>query len=424
MQLPNSGLTGTFGAGACGEFRALGAPGGNTTNTATAGGTTTKIMTTLNITRNLKGCRIRVVAGSGVGYDGTIDSVRLGTNSEIAVTPASSVAFDNTTQYQIFSGSLWAFIPGAGTIGFGVYDRATNAWTARSTAGVATFGTVGQLVSTGGAVSNSGAGFLTGAASSGASTTLTDSTKTLVTDAWKNYQIRITGGTGKGQIRAISSNTATAYTVSSAWTVIPDATSQYIIEGNDDYMYLLGNASVTLYRFSISANTWSTLSPSVARAGSAAAGCTCDWIDSVPDASWSNGLSESFHATGLVKQNGRYLLSFRGGATAMLDAYDIASNTWINALTYGQQQETFSTGSCSVDMDGIIYLQRDATGRIYRFDVAKWVLEPFTLNPVPQGAAVDGDKMFMTSYNDGGDDIKYLYSLGNTRSELTRWIVI
>ncbi len=35
MQMPNSGIAGTFGAGACGEFRALSVPGGLQTLTAT-----------------------------------------------------------------------------------------------------------------------------------------------------------------------------------------------------------------------------------------------------------------------------------------------------------------------------------------------------------------------------------------------------
>lgn len=62
LQLPNSGATGTFAAGACGEFRAISAPAGVTTLTATNGSTTT-INTNLTINRNLKGTRVRVVAG-------------------------------------------------------------------------------------------------------------------------------------------------------------------------------------------------------------------------------------------------------------------------------------------------------------------------------------------------------------------------
>lgn len=56
--------------------------------------------------------------------------------------------------------------------------------------------------------------------------------------------------------------------------------------------------------------------------------------------------------TVLVHQNGRYLYSFRGGASNVLDVYDIAANTWISGIAYGQQMETFTAGSCSVDLDG------------------------------------------------------------------------
>ena len=47
LQIPNSGIAGTFAAGACGEFRALSAPAGTFDKTATAG-TTTSITTNLN----------------------------------------------------------------------------------------------------------------------------------------------------------------------------------------------------------------------------------------------------------------------------------------------------------------------------------------------------------------------------------------
>jgi hypothetical protein len=70
-----------------------------------------------------------------------------------------------------------------------------------------------------------------GTASSGAATTLTDSTKTWTTNAWTNYQVVIVAGTGVGQTRTILSNTATALTVSTSWTTTPDATSQYEIRG-------------------------------------------------------------------------------------------------------------------------------------------------------------------------------------------------
>lgn len=428
IQLPNSGATGTFAAGACGEFRAISAPGGVTTMTATAG-TTTTLATNLTLTRDLAGVEIRAVAGAGVGYSGTIKSNTLGANAIITVDVASGVAFSATTQYQMFGGSLWFFNSGTVAVGFSVYDRATNVWTARSVAGIPTaWGTDAQLVSTPGRSSNNGLGFVNGTATAGAASTITlEPAKTFLLNQWANMQIRIISGTGIGQIRTISSNTAGAspvVTVSAAWTVQPDATSVYRIEGNDDHFYLLGNNAVTMYRYTISTNAWATLAPGAARAGAPGAGMSCDWIDGVQDAEWTNGAYANHYSTTIVHQNGRYLYSFRGAAGNVLDVYDIAANTWISGVAYGQQMEVFGAGSSTVDLDGFIHIQKDATGRIYRFDVAKNVLEPWVLNPVPQGTAVAGDKMFMTTFTEGGSKLNYLYTLGNTRSELTRWLVI
>ena len=166
-QLPSSGIAGTFAAGSCGEYRALGAMGGVFTQTATAG-TTTTLTTNDTIVRGLAGCRVRVVAGTGVGYEGTVSSNTLGANAVVTVTPASAVAFDATTQYQIYSGSLWFFNAGTTAVGFSVYDVATNAWTARSVTGLPTaWGTGAQLVSTMGSAKV----FASGTATAGASTT-------------------------------------------------------------------------------------------------------------------------------------------------------------------------------------------------------------------------------------------------------------
>lgn len=507
MQIPNSGIAGTFAAGSCGEFRAISAPAGVLTNTASAG-TTTTFTTALTIVRNLIGCRVRIVGGTGSGYEGTITNNTLGSNSIITVTPASGVAFSATTQYQIFAGSLWFMNAGTSAVGFSVYDRATNVWTARSVtnlptawgtdaqlvstpssssnstvavfSGVATGGTATTLVNTnasygvnalvrGRVVITSGAGagqwqwissntataitlegnwnlpvgktsvvnpdatsnyvinslaFQQGLVTSATTTTVVDSGKSWATNAWANYQVRIVYGTGAGQFRTILSNTSTTLTVSSAWTTTPDSTSIYRIEGNDDFMYLLGNAAVTLYKYVVSTNTWSTITPTAARAAAVGAGCTGDWIDGVPSSLWQSGTSPAHYSTTVFKQNGRYIYSFRGNAGNILDIYDIAANTWISGISYGNQMETLTTGSCSVDFYGKIYLQKDATGRIYIFDVDKNQLDPFNTNPVPQGAAVAGDKMFIGTLSENSQLVQYLYTLGNTRAELTRWLII
>lgn len=413
VALPASGLTGTFGAGACGEFRALGAMGGVFNQTVTAGGVAS-LTTNKTIVRNLAGMRIRTISGTGVGFDGTVLSNTIGANSVITTSGGS---FGSDTVFQLFSGSLW--ITTAGTIGFGVYDRATNVWTSRSVTGLPAWGTDAKLVSTIGSAKT----FATGTATAGGATTLTNGAKTWGTNMWANYQIRITAGTGVGQIRTISSNTGTVITVSAAWATNPDATSVYAIEGNGDFMYLLGNNAVTLYRYTVSTNTWATLTPTAARAAAMGAGGSANWIDSATG--WDNETAVP-HTVGstILKQNGRYIYSFRGGTSNALDVYDIAANTWISTLSYGNQAETFSTGTYSCDIDGFIYLQKEATGRFFRFDVAKHIIESLSTNVTPQGAVLVGNRMFILPFKDGGTEINFLYSVIHTSNILNRCLLV
>lgn len=64
---------------------------------------------------------------------------------------------------------------------------------------------------------------------SNSSTTLNDTTKSWTTNQWQNADVTITGGTGSGQTRNISSNTTTQLTITPSWSTTPDATSQYQI---------------------------------------------------------------------------------------------------------------------------------------------------------------------------------------------------
>jgi hypothetical protein len=81
-------------------------------------------------------------------------------------------------------------------------------------------------------------GFDAGTATSGAASTLTDSAKAWEVNRWANYHVRITWGTGIGQVRSIASNTATALTTRTPWTTAPDSTSVYVIQGDSDNLYL------------------------------------------------------------------------------------------------------------------------------------------------------------------------------------------
>lgn len=92
-------------------------------------------------------------------------------------------------------------------------------------------------------------GFDAGTATAGASTTITDSTKSWAVDRWKNYAVRILAGTGAGQIRPIASNTSTAITIVGTWATNPDSTSIFSIQGDPDKIYLQlgGIAGLPIY---------------------------------------------------------------------------------------------------------------------------------------------------------------------------------
>ncbi len=73
--------------------------------------------------------------------------------------------------------------------------------------------------------------FIDSTATGGAAFTLIDATQTMIVNEHIGRQIYISAGTGAGQSRTIISNTPTSFTVSVAWTTIPDATSVYQVGG-------------------------------------------------------------------------------------------------------------------------------------------------------------------------------------------------
>jgi hypothetical protein len=417
IAVPSPALAGTFGAGACGVAGSFstGATVAASSLTATAG-TTTTITTNQTLARDLRGYSVYFVGGTNAGKTKTIASNTIGTNAVITFDSAEAVAFDATSQYRLKTPVF--YVLGAGTLAAGSfrkYDFATNTWTTLAITGLAaTIGTDGRLISTPAWIDNGFKSFATGTATAGGASTLTNSAKAWATNQWTNYQIRISGGTGAGQIRTVASNTGTVITVSAAWTTQPDATSTYSIEGNDDFIYFIGNNAVTLYRYSISGNTWSTLTPGVARGGAPGAGMGGTWIHSVSAADWNN--------ENLIL-NGRYIYSFRGAAGALLDRYDIAGNTWA-AITYSPAVETFTTGTKYAYCKDRLYIQKEATGRWFAFDFAENAMQPFTTSTYTQGAAVLGDTAFDVTYKDGATEIDYVYFLLNTSTVLLRQMVI
>ena len=407
QQLPASGIAGAFGAGSCGTFHLHGPSG-----TATAG-TTTTITTNLTINRSLEGYSIRITAGPNAGQQRIIQRNTLGANSVITVTQPFGTAITTASTYLFLTGRYYFFNAGTSSVGFAYYDRALNTWTQRSVTGLPTsFGTEGRLVNT---CTNTVTSFVESTSTgSNTTTTLNNTGKAWAVNQWTNFQVRIMSGTGAGQVRPIASNTATTLTITTAWTITPDATSTYIIDGNEDTLYLLGNNSVNMYKYTISTNTWATVAPVTARGGAMGSGGGANWVYGVEHPDWN---IEN------ANLNGRRIYSFRGAGSATLDYYDIPENKWYS-LTYTPQMDTFNTGSCYDYDDNYIIIQKESTGRFFRYVIAENRMIPFSTLMYPESTAVNGDKVWVKTYVDGNTKIKWLYKIRNSGVELFRCMMI
>lgn len=417
LPIASAALGGTFVAGACGTHLAWSIP-----YTATGGSTTTVTVNsaTHNINGNVVGDEIEFLTGTAgnIGQRRTITGIKTnigtGTITITFNTAPSSVANNDT--FRISSGSF--FVIGTGTLAatsFRRYDVATGAWSSLTNTGLpATWGTDGRMVSP----YTRGDSYDSGTATSGSTTTLVCTGKGWTNDQWINYRVRITAGTGVGQKSLITDNTSDTLTFAAGATI--DATSTFVIEGDENSIYLLGNNAVTMYKYNISANTWATVAPTTARAGAPIAGMTADWVGETGDATWA--------AITDIK-DGRYIYSLRGG-TSVIDRYDISGGTngagaWA-AVTYQPSLQTFATGD-SAEWSGLyIYIAKEGTAaipqRFYKYDLVGNTMIPMTTDWYFGGAALLGNKIWVKNLSSAGT-IKWLYCLQSTSTNLRRIMV-
>ena len=415
FQIPSGGLTGTFGAGTCGVRHPWSIP-----YTANGGSTTTVTVSaaSFNINGFAVGKDIEFLsAGIASGFVTTIESI-LNTGSgtiTLKLAAPAPTAILNTHTFRLLTGRYYVMNAGTTAAGiFRVFDVGTLTWQANLavTNLPGSWGTDGKLV----LAYNHDEVFATGTATSATGTTLVNSAKSWTVNQWTNYQVTITGGTGRGQTRTIVSNTATALTLSAAWATTPDNTSVYDIEANEDWLYLLGNNAVTMYRYSISANTWTVLAPTTARAGAPGAGMGANSVGKSGDPQWAN---ES------IIQDGRYIYSVRAGGTSSIDRFDIAGGTagagaWL-ALNF-VNGETFTTGSSVTLMGKWLYIRKDATHRFFKYSVTDNLIMALTSLVYPDGTAVIGNKIWIKNY-DLGRIIQWLYTLSNSSNAVHRIMI-
>lgn len=111
----------------------------------------------------------------------------------------------------------------------------------------------------------------------------------------------------------------------------------------------------------------------------------------------------------------------RGGASTTCDRLDISREVWEYGYFFSPQSETFTTGSMySYDGGDFIYFQKDATGRVYVYDIRTNKVSNSSTIPYGQGAALIGNRMEIIETEDG---IRYLYMMRHSGTEMFRCLI-
>jgi len=403
--IPSGALAGTFAVGATGVAHPW-----SINYTANGGSTTTVTvnMAAFPMTGICVGSVIEFLSGTAANI-GTRCNVTgfciSGTTATLTLdTTVTSVANNDT--FKLNTGRFFvlnAYTALAANV-WKVFDICTMTWQAGlATSGLpAAWATSGQMVLPYTRFDI----FATGTATSGSATTLVNSAKAWTVDQWIGYQVRITAGTGKGQVRVITDSDATSLTFATGATI--DNTSQYSIEGNEDRIYLMGNGAVTMYTYTISTNTWATVSPVAARVGTPTTAMLANWVGVTGNTCWG---------TENTIQDGKWIYSPRGAATSTLTRYNIPGNTW-ETVTTGIT-DTFTTGSSMTVYKDNLYLMQNATGKLFQFNIPGNYVQGFFSDTYTQSTAVIGDKLWIKLLDATGS-VAWLYYVLNTSSVVRR----
>jgi len=422
IPITSGAFGGAFGAGACGCYHpwtpAYTANGGSTTTIQVSAATH-------NIIGIVIGSTIEMLSGTAanIGLRRTVTTINANNGAgNIILTLDSALASSvaNSDTFKSSAGSFFVLTPGTlATTCFRRYDLGTMTWNAgQSVTGLpATWGTDGKLTTP----AAFGVVYDTGTATGSTGTSLVDSGAGWGSDQFINFQVRISSGTGMGQVRTITDNDATSLTVA-AWSVNPSTDSVYVVEGNEDNLYLLGNNNVAMYKYSISGNSWSTIAPTSARAAAPGIGMSADFLNVSGDAGWADVST---------LRDGRYLYSVRGAAGAVIDRFDISGGTagagaW-QQVVYHNTSVTFTTGSSSFSDGRHIYIAKEGSTtvpqRFYKFSCRGNYLEPFATDWYLGGAGNLGNKIWVKHLSSTGA-IRWLYVLQAASANLRRIMII
>lgn len=273
----------------------------------------------------------------------------------------------------------------------------------------------------------------TGTATGGTTTTLVDTGKAWFTNQWATYRIRIVAGTGVGSEFAITSNTANTLTYT-APGFTADSTTKYEIMATCGTATAVGatttltdaakNWPVNIFAGKTVVFTSGTGQRQAAViASNTATVLTFAAVTVAPDTNttytilalaprstgtaliWAYNVSETATA-------GNFLYCPRGGATTIIDRYDITLDQWFLSVFYSPQSITFTTGTSWVyDAADTIYIVSGQVAsdfiQVYALNIPTLVLSGAGQLTTTQGVVHLGC-MAMFSTNPTGEKVLFV----------------
>lgn len=239
-----------------------------------------------------------------------------------------------------------------------------------------------------------------GAVTAGSTTTVTDAVASWPTNHYASSDVVIMSGTGAGQRRRITSNTATTLTLAAAvagnartgaFTTAPDATSVYRIVPSSDFLYYQpGVTSNTIYRLDVVQTTGSAWTASLATAPAA------------PGGGGNLMFPQQYSPFSLIQLRGNTSASYY--------------HFWVGPLTYTTPTvfagaESFATGASAALVHGRrkIFIAQNANQRTLYLDLTTGLYEPGPFTPYAAGTS--GSDGHRSRYVKTPDGVEYMYHL-------------
>jgi len=168
---------------------------------------------------------------------------------------------DATSTFMIMSGGIWNITQGTTSAPFfslSYYDILADQWYGKTTeTGLRTAVNLAASDLSMERLTENGGAIVPITSVSSATVRSVTTGLTMTENQYKNFELRIVGGTGIGQTKEISSNKTNIFYFSSDWSVIPDATSKYEVWRDADKIFLVGGNYADLLQYSQDKDQWS-----------------------------------------------------------------------------------------------------------------------------------------------------------------------